>query len=58
MRFRPLGIGVVLIILSMTAGCCCWRPFHGCHHCCYMSAAQEAPCPAVPAVPAAGVPAR
>jgi hypothetical protein len=42
MTFRPLGVGLLLAALSLTAGCCCWRPFHGCHRCCYASAAPEA----------------
>lgn len=58
MRFRLLGIGVFLIVLPLTAGCCCWLPFHGCHRCCYVSAAQDAPCPAVPPAPPAGVQSR
>jgi hypothetical protein len=56
MRFRPLGLGLLLAALSVTSGCCWWRPFHGCHRCCYMSAPPETR--ALSAAPPSGEPGR
>ncbi len=44
MRFRLIGVGLVLLVTASTTGCCWWRPCGCCRgHCCgYAAPASEA----------------